>query len=77
VPAKITSALLVFVFAVGTHYFLSPQLDSYSRQQRRRGAGNLSGRLPLWQDTWEMIRERPSLATASSVIATTVHSCSA
>ena len=59
VPAKITSALLVFVFAVGTYYFLSPQLDSYSRQQRGAALETLSGRLPLWQDTWEMIRERP------------------
>jgi O-antigen ligase len=58
-PAKIASALLVFVFAIGTYYFLSPQLDSYSRQQHGAALETLSGRLPLWQDTWEMIRERP------------------
>jgi O-antigen ligase len=59
VPAKMASALLVCVFVIGTYYFLSPQLDSYSRQQHGAALETLSGRLPLWQDTWEMIRERP------------------
>ena len=57
--AKVASSFLVLIFAIGTYYLLSPQLDSYSRQQHGTALETLSGRIPLWQDTWEMIQERP------------------
>jgi exopolysaccharide production protein ExoQ len=57
--AKVATATLVSILAVATLYVLSPQLDSYSRQQHGTALETLSGRLPLWEDTWEMIQARP------------------
>jgi O-antigen ligase len=57
--AKAASVVLVVLVAAAGFALLSPQLENYSRQQHGAALETVSGRLPLWQDTIEMIRERP------------------
>jgi exopolysaccharide production protein ExoQ len=56
---KVTSAVLLILVAASAFVVLAPQLDSYSRQQHGAALETLSGRLPVWQETIEMIREHP------------------
>jgi O-antigen ligase len=52
-------AAVILLAALTAMPFTAGKLEEYSQSNRGQAVETVSGRTPLWSDTWQMIQERP------------------